>query len=593
MFHKLKLRFRRRLRTRQRQAEDIASQSGAEFDRLVLSRLGKLPKVARFVFTWTGLMVLLIVLVAVQNRSLSSYYQTRQPVAGGIYNEGLIGTFTNASPIYATNPVDKTVSRLVFAGLFKYDDQNRLVGDLAKDWSVDDKGLVYTVNLRHNLKWQDGEPLTAKDVVFTYQVIQNPDAESPLRGSWAGIKVEARDRYTVTFTLPTPLVSFVYTATTGIVPEHILSKTPMVGMRSSSFNTQTPIGAGAFSWRDIDVRDVGAETAQQTIGLLANDLYWAGKPKLKSFNVHAYANRQDMIDDFKDKQLTAMSGLPSVPAGVNKDEIYTYSSVLTGATMVFFKTSSGVLAEAPVRKAVVAAADPASIIKNLDYPTRPVREPLLIGQLGYDASYAQHTGDVATARSLLDGAGWMVGQDGYRYKAGKKLQFTLSIADTGEYRRVATQLQAQLKAAGVDMQIAKYEAIDFQSIASGHDYDAVLYGISIGTDPDVFVYWDSSQADIRSSNRLNLSEYKSSVVDDALDGGRTRSDPALRVIKYRGFLQQWQQDVPALGLYQPRSLYITHTKVYGLTEHSINESTDRLFNANNWMIRTARVTNPR
>jgi peptide/nickel transport system substrate-binding protein len=267
--------------------------------------------------------------------------------------------------------------------------------------------------------------------------------------------------------------------------------------------------------------------------------------------------------------------------------------MLTAATMVFFKTTAGVLAETPVRKAVAAAADPASIIKNLDYPTRPVREPLLIGQLGYDPQYAQHTNDPATARSLLDGAGWLVGQDGYRYKDGKKLQFTLSIADTGEYRRVASQLQAQLKTVGIDMQVTKYAAIDFQSIVSSHSYDAVLYGISIGIDPDVFAYWDSSQADIRSSNRLNLSEYKSSVVDDALDGGRTRSDPALRVIKYRGFLQQWQQDAPALGLYQPRSLYITNGKVYGLTEHSSNESTDRLFYANEWMIRTARVTNTR
>jgi peptide/nickel transport system substrate-binding protein len=156
---------------------------------------------------------------------------------------------------------------------------------------------------------------------------------------------------------------------------------------------------------------------------------------------------------------------------------------------------------------------------------------------------------------------------------------------------VANALQQQWRLAGAAMKQDPQDDSTFSTSLAGHTYDAVLYGISIGVDPDVFVYWDSSQADVLSSNRLNLSEYKSAVADAALEAGRTRTNPQLRTIKYQGFLQAWQQDAPALGLYQPRYVYSSRTKVYGLEKTAINTPTDRLNNVSDWMIRTARTTN--
>jgi peptide/nickel transport system substrate-binding protein len=125
---------------------------------------------------------------------------------------------------------------------------------------------------------------------------------------------------------------------------------------------------------------------------------------------------------------------------------------------------------------------------------------------------------------------------------------------------------------------------------ASHRYDALLHGITIGTDPDVFAYWHSSQFDVRSANRYNFSEYKSDAADNALQAGRSRVDPALRAIKYQPFLDAWQKDAPALGLYQPRYLYLTRGEVFGLKEHAVNTGVDRLANVDDWMIRTARVT---
>ena len=99
----------------------------------------------------------------------------------------------------------------------------------------------------------------------------------------------------------------------------------------------------------------------------------------------------------------------------------------------------------------------------------------------------------------------------------------------------------------------------------------------------------SSQADIRSSNRLNFSEFKSKTADIALESGRTRPDPAIRAPKYRPLMQAWRDEAPAIALYQPRFLYITRGKVYGFNPRVVNTSTDRFSNVQNWRIRTERV----
>ncbi len=202
---------------------------------------------------WLSLLVLLISIVVIQTRALAGYYQTLQPVPGGTFTEGILGDFTNANPLYATGPVDSAVSKLLFSGLLTYNDQNQLVGDLAQSWSVDATGRIYTVNLKPGLTWQDGQPLTSADVVFTYDMIQNPDAQSPLLASWRGVQVAAPNPLTVTFTLPNPLTAFPYSLTNGIVPEHLLGSIPPVELRSAAFNTSDPIGSGPFAWQTIQV----------------------------------------------------------------------------------------------------------------------------------------------------------------------------------------------------------------------------------------------------------------------------------------------------------------------------------------------------
>lgn len=589
----LQLRLLRRFHRGQRQVEGFSTQAEEQISEHLVNRFSRLAPVRRFVFGWLALVLLLITALVIQNVLLSGYYQSVKPVPGGIYNEGVLGRFTNASPLYATSDADATVSHLIFAGLLKPSSKGVMVGDLASDYKADDHGTTYTVHLRPNLTWQDGQPLTSKDVLFTYQTIQNPDTRSPLESSWKGVTITAPDDRTIIFTLPDALASFPYNLSNGIVPRHLLENIPPADLRSADFNTVRPVGAGPFAWQAIEVSgNNDPKHAKEQIALTPFAKYAGGKPQLQKFVVQVFASKDDLIKAFKDKELTGVAGLNQPPAGVQSDNtVIVHNMPLRAETMVFFKTSGGVLADQKVRQALVQGADVPQIIHKLGYPTHEVREPLLMGQLGYDPSLAQASFNLKAARETLDGDGWLLGPDGIRMKDGKPLAFALAAADTPENRMVTSQLRKQWQTLGVRLDVQLQSNNDFQNTLSSHSYDAVLNGITIGPDPDVFVYWDSSQADIRSSNRLNLSEYKNTTADTSLEAGRTRIDPNLRVIKYKPFLQEWQKDAPALGLYQPRLLYLTNGPVSGLTTKPISTPTDRFINVQNWEIREAKVTN--
>jgi len=129
-----------------------------------------------------------------------------------------------------------------------------------------------------------------------------------------------------------------------------------------------------------------------------------------------------------------------------------------------------------------------------------------------------------------------------------------------------------------------------QSIVSGHNYEALLFGLSVGIDPDVYPFWHSSQADIRSDTRLNLSEYDSKKADLALEAGRTRSDKSNQSVKYQPFLQAWRNDYPALALYQPQFLYVTPLQLTGFDYSVAQSSVDRFITVTDWKIRNQNQT---
>ena len=581
-----KKRLKKQLVSRRSEATVMGQQADDKIDRLLIRRFSRLVSVRRFVLLWILLFVLLSLVTALQLRELGKYYQVLKPTPGGLYNEGIIGTFTNANPIYANGAADTAVSRLVFSGLFKYDQHNKLVGDLASGYKTGSSLKQYTVYLKKNIKWQDGKPFTADDVVFTYKTIQNIEAQSSLYSSWQGITVTKTSSSSVSFNLPNPLTAFPYSLTNGIAPAHLLSKIPVQQLRSASFNT-SPVGTGPFVWRYVDVTGGSSADRQQHISLAAYKNYWQGRPKLDGFSIITFGSEKRLVDTFKNKQLNAMSGLEVLPSELTKDKnIQTYITPSTSAVMAFFNNSRPGLSDAKVRQALVSSVDRSKPAHLSPYPLHLVDEPLLKNQLGYDKTLTELPYNLDSANQLLDQAGWPRDTSGYRSKAGQVLTFNLLSQDTITYETTATFLQQQWSKLGIKVNVNYRTSEDLQtSFIANHSYDILLYGISIGVDPDVYAYWDSSQASVTSQGHLNLSEYKSASSDQALEGGRTRDDVDLRAAKYKVFLTNWRSDAPALALYEPNFVYITRGPVFNYERDSANSASDRYYNVQNWMIR--------
>ncbi len=588
---KTKLRWRRLYRQKYRQVEDLGTQAEEGLERHFIKRLGRLLAVRRFVLTWLTLLVLLASASMFQLSRLSGYYQELAPAPGGTFTEGVVGMFTNANPLYATSAADTSVARLVFSGLMRYDEQNQLVTDLAEKVDIDERGSRYTVTLRPRLRWQDGTPLTSADVIYTYQTIQNPDAKSPLFGGFQGVKVEAPDARTVVFTLPTVLSAFPQALTNGIVPRHLLQSIPPEQLRTARFNTAMPIGAGPFKWQAIEVTGASQDTREERIGLITNEYFHREPAKLQQFIIRTFRDEKRMLAAYEDGELIGMSGLTSLPDTTRElSDTREHDIPLTAAAMVFFKTTQEPFTDVKVRQALTQAVNVPEVIAALGRPAVVVRGPLLTSHIGFDKGLAQLPFDTAAANRLLDEAGWRAGTDGLRSKDGRPLTFPLYAQSTSEYAAITAALQKDWRAVGINVEVIQQSDADLQSIVSRHEYAAVLYGISLGTDPDVFAYWHSSQADPRSPSRLNLSEYRSAPADRALEAGRSRSDASVRAAKYRPFLEAWRTDAPALALYQPSFLYVTRGDIYNFNPKTINSTADRFASVENWMIRQEKIT---
>jgi peptide/nickel transport system substrate-binding protein len=257
--------------------------------------------------------------------------------------------------------------------------------------------------------------------------------------------------------------------------------------------------------------------------------------------------------------------------------------------MLFLKTSEGALSDAAVRRALVLATDKQSIKDALADDLRLVHQPFLTSQNGYAAEFDQPQYNPTAAITALEQAGWVSQNGGIRHKNNQPLNIIIVAEETPENQLILRKVKEQWRGVGVDVQAALQQPTDFQSSVETHTYTALLYTISIGPDPDVYAYWSSTQADPRSSNRLNFSEYKSAVADTALEGGRTRQDPIVRALKYKPFLKAWQEDAPAIALYQPKILYITRGLVHGLDEHSINTDADRYYSVTNWAVKIGQI----
>lgn len=545
---------RKRLARRMRKVE-TATQRHAH--RFIVRRIDNVRLVAREITAWLAVVALIIGGIGLQLLWGQSGYMASAQLPGGVYVEGSQGEIKSINPLFVSTNAEASVARLLFSSLYTYDTTGALSQDLATDMNIDPTQKVYTVTIRDNAKWHDGQPVTAQDIVFTVNLIKDPVVHSPLRVNWLDVSVQKVDSKTVQFTLPAVYAAFPHALTFPIVPEHLLKDVPASAVRESNYSL-SPVGSGPFTFRRLQEADTVSK--QRVVHLQANQDYYKGAPKISRFELHAYTDEADLIKAMNAGELSGASDISVTGAKEVKARQTKVTPLLEDSGVYLILNTQGpLLRDVAVRRALQLATDVTAIQKELGGGVTSLAGPLLANQVtGTDVPVVPAT-DIAKAAQTLDAAGWkLAGSD--RVKDGQKLEVTITTTKKKEYEAVLSDIKTQWRKIGVSVttnliDTTSNSASSFdQNILQSRNFDVLLYELAIGADPDVYAYWYSS-------SRYNFSGYANTFADTSLVSARSRLEPELRNAKYKQFIKQWFDDAPAIALYQPAIQYVSTNDV--------------------------------
>jgi len=543
-----------------------------------VARVGNVRHVRLWVLDW-GLLVLAITLFAiVQTIWYHNSFKTTVFVAGGTYTEATLGQVNSMNPLYATTSSEKTLAKLLFSGLLSVDVSGNLGNDLAKSVTIDESKKIWTVELRDNLRWSDGAPITSDDVVYSFNLINNPAAKTSISNGFSNTKIEQVDELTVRFILPTTYVAFYNALVFPIVPAHILSEVEPALVYEHSFSS-TPISSGPFVFNAVQPSAFG-----KTVYLNKNLNYYRGETMLGSFVLKTFTSSNEIVDALNRLDVTASADISNVNnPNITNSTIFIKKTATNNGAFAFFNTLSPALSNKTVRKALRLGIDMDTLRQDL-VSDMPLDFPLLSNQIDINfpklPAFSQEK-----ALELLADSGYTFAEDKLQNAEGVQPSLNISTLSSGSLPELAERLAEQLTALGFDVTTDIYDVENsahnfFTAVIRPRDYDILLYEIDMGTDPDLFPYYHSSQA---TATGLNFSDYKNGIVDDLLLSARTTFDISLRKAKYESFLDHWIEDVPAIGLYQVNLTYYFNQLTRTFSENSkIPSSLDRFSDILYW-----------
>lgn len=581
---KLRLGYKR-LALRVKHAEGATQRHASRF---ILRRIENVRLVMTEIMIWLAAIALLIAGLGIQYSWNSQGSKKDGAKSGGVYVEGVIGNISTLNPLLAASEPEQAVSRLLFSSLYNYDVTGALHTDLAESMTVkDDK--VYTIKLR-NAVWHDGKKLTAEDVVYTINLIKNPQVRSPLRVNWLDISARAIDDSTVEFMLPAVYAGFSHALTFPVIPKHILQSVSPSSMREADFSSN-PVGSGPFAVKRVQTSESTSST--DVVRMEPNTKYYGAVSTLSRLELRAYGNESLLVKAVNSGEVSAASGLSLSAADNIKSKQYsTKHWLLNKGVYLLMNNRSQTLQDARVRRALRYATDTSSIRATVGDNVARLDTPILQSQIAQKLPAAPDY-SLDKAKALLKEAGWTYNQGQWKGKDGRPLAVAVTTSSgRDEYKKIVNALKQQWSKLGVDVQLREIDTSStttsfVQSVLQPRDYDALLYELELGADPDVFAYWHSSQA---SASGYNFANYSNRTVDNDLVGGRSRTNSALRAAKYIQFVNQWLNDAPAIGLYQSVGSYVLNNGASIVEPRgSLNTMNDRYADVTTWSTGRASV----
>ncbi len=478
------------------------------------------------------------------------------------YVEGIVGSATSVSPFSAQSVAERQISALLFRGLVRLGPDDTLVGDLAERWEVDVDGAAWTFQLRPGLVWQDGEPLTAQDVVFTILALSDPSYAGPGATSWREVTATASDPLTVTLTLATPLGGFLQAATQPIAPAHLLAGVAPADLPSDPFG-RNPVGSGPFRLAVLDDSHAllapyvaepiptGPEGPRAAAPAPTDSLATAAPsppggtplPYLDGIEFRFFSDTGALTSAWDLGQLDGVAGVSADVAAELAAEggarVLRYPSTTLFEVLLNLRPSHTEFRDAAVRNALLQAIDRDAIVRDL-LGGLATRADSLIPPTSW--AFDPETSvpvvfDPEAAQAALLAAGWKLNDAGAWIVKGASKPLAIELlspqADANPTAfAIAGAVAAAWRAIGLGVSHIALPGAEFvgERLQAG-EYDAAVTGTTIGLDPDLYPILASTQA---TSSGSNFSGLQDPALDPLLVKARAPGTAEAREAAYVG-----------------------------------------------------------
>lgn len=496
------------------------------------------------------------------------------PKRGGELREGIVGTPRFINPVLAINSQDKTLAGLVFAGLTKIDKDNKSVLDMAESVQKSEDGLSYTVTLKNNLFFHDGEKVTTDDVIYTLSLVQNPSLKSPVKIKWEGVKIEKVSDTKVIFSLKQPYPLFERSLALGIVPKHVWKNLSIEEIAQSDQNIKA-IGSGPYMVTSVE----SVSGIPRIFTLKENKKNALGRPYITTLTIRSYQTEKLLEQAFQNREIDSFSVISHF-ATENFPKVVTPSETTTlpqTFSLFFNPNKEAFLADKDIRKALAIALNKEDLLKNLygdGVGIAYTHDPF--GTTGNNENPEKSNPEELIRNSAFK-----------RKNASSTLSLTLTIGNSEENRKLADEVKKKWDKIGMHTTVQIFEFVDLnQRVIKNRDFQVVLSGTLIEDVSDLYAFWHSSQ---RAYPGLNIAGYASTKMDKNLESLRSEEDETRREELAGEIEQELYAETPAIFLYHPKLLYIKSNKIHAtLPLYSINESS-RFTDITSWYMETERV----
>ncbi|MDH5507117.1 MAG: peptide ABC transporter substrate-binding protein, partial [Anaerolineae bacterium] len=433
-----------------------------------------------------------------------------------------------------------------------------------------------------------GAPLTSEDIIFTIDLLRNPDLPVPadLREFWISIEVQAFDERTLQFRLTEPFAPFLDYLTFGVLPKHILGELSAPELINAEFNL-SPVGSGPYEFEQLLIEDENVSG----IVLKAFEGYFQKRALIDQVIFRYYDSSTAALDAYRQDQVNGIGQVtPDILMDVLAEPaLNIYSGRLPQLTMVVMNLNSPDLPffqDVEVRRALLTGLNRQKMVRRILSGQAVLADsPLFPGTWAYYDGLERVEYSPNAALDQLRAAGYRIPAEGgnIRAKDSVLLAFDLVHPNTETHTAIARSIQQDWARLNVKVNLV---AVEYTSLVSDYleprNFQAALIDINLAgySDPDPYPFWHQAQA----TGGQNYAGWNDRRASEYLEQARVTIDHDQRIRLYRNFQVHFSREMPAILLYYPIYNYAISDQVGGVRMGPLFDPSDRFFNLVTWFL---------